>query len=501
MNVTKSNYLFKTTSLKFIFAFTVLSFCFSQSNAQTSKVEIKILSLLPVPRVNVEGETKEPKSKWSFRKSYAGVQKLAERVENLKLKSREGKMLAVKKLSIGEYESESPAVNFSYEVNLEPPYDTSDSALVSWLTEECGLFLPGDLLPLVFSEKKKSETVSLTFVLPNNWKVASVENEDGAFEFKVDDIARAVFVAGKEVRIRQQSIREMNFSFVAVGKWYFQDEDARDLAVQILNDHTNIYGGVPVKNSMLVFLPFPRAFGATRWSAETRGRTVVYLSGKMPSKVSALIHMSLPLAHELFHLWLPNGLALEGEYDWFYEGFTIYQSMNAGRRLNYVTFQDYLNSIARAFDAYKNDSLRDTFSLPVVSRQRWVGANDLIYNKGMLTACLYDLHLRKKSENKLSIENVFAELFRLHNKNVQGKDGNTAVIEILAGYKGMREFVNAYIEKPVKIDLAKELSAFGLDVAEEYGQTKITINKKLSRSERDLLKKLGYNADLFRSKK
>ena len=498
MSITKSNHSFKTKSSQIIFAVTILFICFFQSNAQTSKVEIKIISFAPTPRVKVEGEITQERRRWSFRKSYAGVPKLAERIENLKLFSREGKALDVKKLSVSDYETETSASKFSYEVKLEPPFDTSDSAFVSWLTNERGLLLPGDLLPLMFSEEKMFAPVSIKYVLPDSWKMATVEDEKGRYEYKVGQVSRAVFVAGKDIRSYKESIKEMEFGFVAAGDWFFQDENAKNLAVQILNDHTSVYGGVPTNKSMLVFLPFPRQFGATRWSAETRGRTVVYLSGKMPSNLSALIQMSLPLAHELFHLWLPNGLALEGEYDWFYEGFTIYQSMHVGRRLNYLQFQDCLNSIARAYDAYKNDSLRDAFSLPMASKQRWAGANNLIYNKGMLTAFLYDLTLRQKSGNKLSIENIFAALFRLHNKNMQSKDGNTAMIELLSNYKDMKEFVTNYVENPVTIDLANALSLFGLVVSQENGQTKISVDKKLSRSKRDLLKKLGYNEDLFR---
>ncbi len=78
------------------------------------------------------------------------------------------------------------------------------------------------------------------------------------------------------------------------------------------------------------------------------------LSGQSPSKVAALAGLGVPLTHELFHLWVPNGLKLNGDYDWFYEGFTLYQSMRAGMRLQSLGFQDYLNALSRAFDAYKS---------------------------------------------------------------------------------------------------------------------------------------------------
>src|SRR5205814_1010733 len=78
------------------------------------------------------------------------------------------------------------------------------------------------------------------------------------------------------------------------------------------------------------------------WSAETRGSTVVLLSGRMPSKLAAKAQLDGSLTHELFHLWVPNGLTLDGEYDWFYEGFTNYEALRVGMRRGQLTFQDYL---------------------------------------------------------------------------------------------------------------------------------------------------------------
>jgi predicted metalloprotease with PDZ domain len=355
------------------------------------------------------------------------------------------------------------------------------------------LFLLSDLLPLFLSEEKSVRPVDVKFTLPSEWRAASVEKEVAAMKFEVENIAHTVFAIGPDLRMKRERIGDMELDFVAAGEWMFADEDAFEMAAKILREHITVFRSAPQRKAMLYLSPFPRPFGAQRWSAETRGKTVVLLSGKMPTKLSALIQLSSPLTHELFHFWLPNGLALDGEYDWFYEGFTLYQALRAGMRLNYFTFQDYLDAIGRAYNAYQSEPKRDALSLPDASRHRWSGANALVYNKGMLVAFLYDLTLRQNSKGRRSLDDVFRELFVNHNSTKVRADGNKAVIEVLIRYEGMSEFVNRYVKEPGAIDLQTMLVPFGLILERETGRTRIRVSPKISRAQRALLKKFGYN--------
>lgn len=463
------------------------------AQAQSSEIEIRILSIEP-PRVKITGQLKEGRSDWSFRNTYAGVDGLAERIENLDFKDKDGNKVIFKKLVSGEYQTESNATKFSYELKLEPPVDTSDSAFVSWLTKERGLLLLGDMLPLSSNEEK---TIRVKFILPDKWKIASVEKEIDENNFEIKKLSRTVFVVSEDLRKREVRLGEMDFTLVSSGEWAFTDEEIFAESLKVLNEHKRVWGGVPSQKAMFLLLPFPRPFGATRWSAETRGTTVILLSGKLPTKLAAMLQLNTPLTHELFHLWLPNALSLEGQYDWFYEGFTLYQALRAGMRLDYFSFEDYLKSLARAYDAYRNEQKRDKLSLPEISKQRWAGANDLIYNKGMLTAFLYDLTLKYSSNNKFALEDCFRRMFK-SDKFTSGKDSNAVVIEHLSSFQGMKDFVTSYIEKPATIDLPTTLAPFGLIVEQVNGKTLVKVNKKLSRSQRALLKNLGYNENLFR---
>jgi hypothetical protein len=56
------------------------------------------------------------------------------------------------------------------------------------------------------------------------------------------------------------------------------------------------------------------------------------------------------------------------------------------------------------------------------------------------------------------------------------------------------EFVRAFIQRPVSINLESELAPFGLKVDSTGVRTQISVSEKLSKQQRDLLRELGYNA-------
>jgi predicted metalloprotease with PDZ domain len=199
------------------------------------------------------------------------------------------------------------------------------------------------------------------------------------------------------------------------------------------------------------------------------------------------------LSHELLHLWVPNGLALDGDYDWFYEGFTLYLAMRARMRQGQLSFQDYLNTLGRAFDAYAAARGSDEHSLVELSRRRWTGSSALVYNKGMLVAFLYDLALMRQTGGRSSLEDVYRALFRRFGGDANRADGNASAVAALGEVGAMREFVRLHVESPVAINLNASLAPFGLRAESFAGRTRVSVAESPGREQRELLKKLGYN--------
>jgi hypothetical protein len=463
-------------------------------------------------RVLMEGNC-APTTVWSFRDSYAGVLGLGARVSGVQLFDATGAEIQTRKSAPGQFEAARPASRFRYEVNLDPRAQASDSAFISWLNSERGLLMLADLLPMPYTSAPKNGPSAgardlgdyggpaiVRLSLPEGWAGYLNRSESGQSEFRVPDVGRAVFAIGKHLRLSRTTISKTALNLVMDGEWAFTDRDALEMATKVLKSHLDVFGLEPANQVSLILFPFPQTVAAEKWSAETRGPTVTLLMGRFPSKTAALAQLSVPLTHELFHLWVPNGLALEGDYDWFYEGFTVYQAARTAVRLDLLTFQEFLNAIARAFDAYANGADRDRWSLIEASQRRWTAGGSVVYQKSMLVAFLFDLKLRNESRGKRSLEDVYREIFRRYRvieprSSDAGRttDGNQAVITVMESTPGMPGLAESFIRRAAVVDLPAELAAFGLRVEHLGLRTRISVNETLTRRQRDLLRELGYN--------
>ena len=473
--------------LSFTFALTTFVYAVDEARGQSLDVKIRVVSASPA-RVRVEGRRDGGVSAWSLRNFHGSAAGLAERVEGFALYDESGAVVNVKKLAPGEFTAERPAARFSYEMRLDPPAFVSDSAHVSWLTADHGLLMLGDLLPLSLADAK------VELLLPNGWKVSTVEEGSAAGVFNLADAERAVFAVGRDLRERRGRAGGTPFMLTTAGEWAFSDAEAAESVEEILKLHQETAGGSALKRALVVLLPLPQQGAAGNlWNAETRGATVALVSGRLPSKLAARAQLDGSLTHELFHLWVPNGLRLGGDYGWFYEGFTNYVALRAGMRRGQLTFNDYLNALGRAYDTYRAARGAKEVSLLEASQRRWSGSAALVYHKGMLVALLYDLTLMRQTRGKSSLDDAYAELFRRFGRGERREDGDRAVSEILGGMSGMRDFVGRYVEGAEEISLPALLGPFGLEVKPGGVRTHVGVADSLEPAQRELLRKLGYN--------
>jgi hypothetical protein len=490
-----------------------LLFCITSIVTAQTSVAIRVLPGSS-GRAVIEGSC-APTTTWSFRDSYAGVLSLGSRVEGFRVFDSTGTEVPGQRIAPGQFKAATAASRFRYEITLAPPMRAADAARVSWLNGDRGLLMLGDLLPAfsasltTINSGEKARTaaagapVEVRLSLPDGWIANSNEGQKAAGEFEFTDADSAVLAIGNHLRISRTTISGVTLSLVAVGEWAFTDSEALELAGKVLKAHRDVFAAAPSRQATLNLFPFPQSAAPQQWSAETRGSSVTLVIGRLPSKIAALAQLSVPLTHELLHLWVPNGLTLEGDYDWFYEGFTIYQAARIGVRLDLLTFQEFLNAISRAYDAYTIGLDHDRWSLVEASKRRWTGGESSVYSKSLVIAFLYDLNLRTQSRGKRSLDDVYRDIFRGYrlseagvgagNRVGQGTNGNEVVINALDSYAGVQDFDRLFIRNPLSINLAEQLAPFGLRV-ETFGlRTRISVSQVLTRQQRDLLHNLGYN--------
>ena len=486
-------------SLLLVLHFTIAG-AVTAAAAQSLTVSVQVLPGAP-GRLLIEGSG-SPREAWSFRDTYAGIVGLGERVRGFQLFDAGGKQVAVRRIAPGQFASTEAAAKFKYEIELTATSRPADAAFTSWLGPERGLLMFGDLLPE--PRPGQPEPVTVRLILSAGWNAYASDTGRQETQFEITEPDRAPVVVGKKIRAVTRAILGKPFTMLTDGDWAFTDSDAVEMAANVLQLHRDNTGQFPCESTSLVLLPFPQPTSANKWSAQTRGCTVTLLMGRSPSKVAAVSQLGLALTHELFHIWVPNGLALTGEYDWFYEGFTMYQAARAAVRLDLLSFEQFLNAIS---DAYDGSSIPDAPNLSLIeaSKQRWTNGASTVYSKAMVVAFLYDLNLRWQTKGKRSLDDVYRTIARSYVTKsppaAANADGNGAVVAALRAELSDQDFVNRLVVERANIDLQKELAPYGLHVEKPGVRSHIFVNAQLTSRQRDLLKQLGYNEPRSRGQK
>lgn len=473
---------------RFIFPLALVLQLFNVLHAQTLEIKIKIAD----SNVFVEGRLKDTSdiknvTNFYFLKSYTNVENLGARVADVDLFDKSGQKVNYKKLAEGEFLAENAYQSWSYKTNLTAPANVSARAHVSWLDAEQGILMLGDLLP----EQAERTSARVALELPKDWRVFTTETNAGGNIFDVADVEKAIFYIGKNLREKEITAGSARINLMMSGEWQVADDEAAQMAQEIFAFYEKLFGEKPFEKSQIYLGKFPSEVKRGRWEAETRGRSVTIFSSEMDFKTQSLQRLHEQMRHEIFHFWLPNGVNLSGNYDWFYEGFALYQSLKLAAATKRIRFEDFLDTLARAHSIDTLQSRRK--SLIEASQNRWNGANTQIYARGMLVAFLVDIALMSKSKGKNSLPDILREIYQKHNLSTTRADGNTAILTILESRKELQQIVEKYIKGAQDIAWQTDLEALGIESKTENYSTKLSVKAKPDGRQKDLLTKLGYN--------
>lgn len=455
-------------------------------SAQDLETTLKINPSSP-DVVHVSGKLlKQSRVNWFFLKTVANADNLGARISDFQLFDQQNQVVAVKRLTDGEYLADTKATGFQYRINLAPLPNAATKAHVSWISGEQGSLMPDDLLPQ-FSPNNQPISARIKIELPDDWKIISSEKLAGENVFEVKNVAQAIFTVGKNWRETQTKHLNLAIS----GEWQVSDAEAAQMADEIYDEYQKLFGEMPSENIQIFLTRLPKDTKFGRWEAETRGRTATIFSAEKPFKTQSIQLLHEQLRHELFHLWIPNNLNLTGNYDWFYEGFTVYQALRTGLKMNQIRFEDFLATLA---EAYHLDSFQTSkVSLLESSKNRWNGANPQVYARGMLIAFLCDAAILKDGKGNRSLDDVFREIYQKHRFPGETADGSAAVLSILKKYQPLDSIVKKYVEGAENIDWETGLQTIGIETKTENSFIKLSVKAKLNGGQKDLLDKLGYN--------
>ena len=405
--------------------------------------EVKITVSSPA-EVRIRIESLPAGAEWSFRNAYAGVFGLADRVEQFRAFGSGGADLGAKKIATGEFRTGAGAETIDYVVKLAVP-NAADVAHVSWITRESGFLMLADLLPQQLTD------VTVEFSLSGDWDVSTVETGervDGQMRYRVLAPDNAIFFLSRMLGRHSKTVGGVVIETLITGAWPFKEDTVMKAATKVLEKYVELTGFKLKSKTAVMIAPLPVATGSVKWRAETRGSTVVLLMDPDAPVTNWLAQLGIIFTHELLHLWVPNSLLLEGDYDWFFEGFTLYTALVTALELKFIDRKEYLATLGRVYDSYL--SRPDELSLMDASERRWTTGNAVVYDKGMLVAFLYDLAIRKNSGGKMRLANLYQRLFA---RPVTPANGNEVIIRLLSSTPAGADLAKHYIEGQQELDL------------------------------------------------
>jgi hypothetical protein len=446
-----------------------------------AQANTRVTISMPTPgEIRVEAELSSPSRSWSFLNAYGSALGTAERVGDFHATGSTGQDAQAKKSVAGEFRSELDATKISYTVKLSEPRAT-DIPYVSWLVDDRGLLMFADLVP------QDIETLSAEFKLPTGWTVESSLVADASRRYTVSEPQKAVFFTGRALSKASNTIDGVALEAVIDGKWPFKEAEVLNVANTVLQRYIDLTGFKLPDKATIMVTPFPVDAGKSEWKAETRGSTVILL-GNPKTFDRWRNRLRIVFSHELLHLWVPNSLKLEGNYDWFFEGFTMYIALRTSQELGGIDFKETLNTLGRVYDVYLSHP--DEQSLIEASETRWTNPFSQVYIKGMLVAFLYDLKIRKDSGGKLTLGDRYRELFS--RRVAANANGNEVIIGVLDSAPAMSGFVKQYAESSTKLELEQMLPSYGLTLDSSGKKSQLRVSENLNAEQQQLLRSLGY---------
>lgn len=463
----------------YVFAATVLILqFFTFAHAQDAEVSIKFKA----NTAEIRGKfNSEPPPRFWLLESYGDASELLDRLSHVYFYDKQGFLIARSRLAANDTVKTANIGGFAYSVDLKPRQSPFAAAHISWKTDMEGLLMLDDLLP-----QMKGKSASVAIDPPTGWKIFTTEPVVSPGVFRVHDLEKAVFYFGKDLRV----VRPKSPTVIVSGNdWLFKDADAAAMSGKIFDDYSKLFGLIKDIDPIVRIGKFPTDQMMGSWEADTRGQSVTIVSMDMPFPSQSLQRLHEQLRHEIFHLWVPGRLNLTGRYDWFYEGFAMYQSLKTGVASNEIRFEDYLDTLSRARSIDGAGDRR--LSLLELSSTRWTGGNTRVYARGMLAAFATDLAMMRASGGKRSVTDLIAAVVRKHSPPAAAADANSA---ILAEFRSRPELV-AVVDKLItgsdRFDLPDLLNAAGLEVVQMGSSETIKMVAKPSGKQKDSLRRLG----------
>ncbi len=195
--------------------------------------------------------------------------------------------------------------------------------------------------------------------LPDDWIVVSASPEVALNQFELSDYpARSVFALGP---YRYQDIdRDLGLKAAIHSGWKVGRRQLVGYARQLARVQAREFGPPPGNQALLIFTPFPSSV-TPRQGVRTAGmvwdRSLLLFAGangSVPLNDRRVLEMlAVFLGHEIFHLYVPWGLAVTQPLSWLSEGWAEHVGRTSARTAGILSAAGADRSLREAYDRYR----------------------------------------------------------------------------------------------------------------------------------------------------
>lgn len=256
-----------------------------------------------------------------------------------------------------------------------------------------------------------------------------------------------------------------------------------DMVKRVAQTQAAIFGGYPFEEFHFLYRLMPFNIGH---GVEHKFSTVISVPATITESKDQFVRRLQGLtAHELWHAWnvkrirpaamwpYDYGVAQYTTLHWFTEGVTSYYTQLTLVRAGLITPEQFWNGMAGTIGSMENNYASTVVSPSMSSFNSWLTGSAYdhpdhqisYYTQGNWLGLLIDLELRARTDNRLSLDDVFRYLWEKYYLQSQGvpEDGVQEALETLSD-GSWDEFFDAYVHGVAPVDYEAFFDPFGLEL-------------------------------------
>ncbi len=439
------------------------------------------------------------------------LQHYAAAIWNFQAQDEEGNPLPWRKIEKSAWQVQNPKKG-TFIIIRYRFYANRLDAGSSYLSPELAYMNPVNFLMSVDKHYNLPCELLLKDLNPD-WKVATALRKKAFNHFVADSyhelVDNPIVCAPSLVQLQFETLGK-RFYLHFWGNYQLNHEAEQTLIKnvrRIVEEQTAIFGELPVEEYHFIYLLVPFYL---RHAVEHSRCAVFVLPEQVASSKSALYGLYGITSHEFWHLWnvkrirpqalLPYDYAEEPytSLHWFTEGVTDYYAYLILVRAGIMTPTDFFRNLSETWTALENHAANYYVSPAQASMDSWLVTSLYLYKPlyisyyplGKRLGFLLDLLLRVRTNNAVSLDEVFRYLYEHYYKKNKGieEDELQEICEKLSGTSlefffqnfvwrsGPYPFETLIEELPLKIEVdtsyENDLSVFGVSEVSVVKATK-----------------------------